>query len=813
MNTGAQGLFWKAFRGMAAGAAVALAGLNAQAQEIPISNTTLTTCGGFLVDTGLSAGDYGPNQNITMTVCPEAPETIITLYFALAALGTGDVLEIHDGPTVGAPLIGSFELFEAQGQEFFASLANPGGCLTLHFTSDATGNGSFGAEMSCGYPCQRPFAIVQTEESVPLHVCPGEEIVFDATGSTVAEGFEIVTWEWTFDDGATASGQPVVTHSFAEPGAYKVQLSIADNNITEDDPEGCQNNNLVDHLVLVSTEPDWTGISGDATICSGQIYPLTGAVTGVTYDDTPSANFGGALFIPDDQSQCFSSGLTFTAFAPGATVGNANVDIVNMFMNFEHSYMGDLVISLICPDGSSMALHQQNGGGTFLGEPVDVDGTPDIAGVGYDYWFSPTSNNGTWAENAGAGGTLPSGTYEATQSWSLLNGCPLNGTWEIEICDMWGSDNGFIFDWTIQFNSNLYPDPIVFTPVFGMGCDSTFWQGPSILNQSANCNNINIQPPTPGVETYTFVATNDFGCTYTHEVDITVVQGPIIQIAEPTDYCGQQVALSGVVTNVTPGYVYNYSWSPGNLLNNPNSPNTTLNSLDQETSFALTVQVIGGSLQNCSATQNVVVGVLEPPVSAPLQSYDICLGEVLALVAPEQPGGWDQFLYNWSHTYACDVPETPVVEICTDPLGNQPGQEATEAGSYTVVVSMPAPCVWTASADYEVFTEVCELIIPNVFSPNNDTKNDAFYVDGLDAYPRSTMRIYNRWGGLVFSSDDFGNSSGWRPADGEASEGTYYYVLGVARNTSELIVVDIDGLNTYGGQGMKYFSGSFSLVR
>jgi hypothetical protein len=139
---------------MAAGSAVALAGLNAQAQEIPISNTTLTTCGGFLVDTGLSAGDYGPNQNITMTVCPEAPETIITLYFALAALGTGDVLEIHDGPTVGAPLIGSFELFEAQGQEFFASLANPGGCLTLHFTSDATGNGSFGAEMSCGYPCQ-----------------------------------------------------------------------------------------------------------------------------------------------------------------------------------------------------------------------------------------------------------------------------------------------------------------------------------------------------------------------------------------------------------------------------------------------------------------------------------------------------------------------------------------------------------------------------------------------------------------------------------------------------------------------------------
>jgi gliding motility-associated-like protein len=492
-------------------------------------------------------------------------------------------------------------------------------------------------------------------------------------------------------------------------------------------------------------------------------------------------------------------------------VGNASADIVSMYMNFEHSFMGDLVISLICPDGSSMALHQQNGAGTFLGEPVDIDTQPNDEGVGYDYWFSPTATNGTWAENAG--GTLPSGTYESSQSWDLLEGCPLNGTWEIEICDMWGSDNGFIFDWTINFNSSLFPDPIVFTPVFGMGCDSTFWQGPSILNQSANCNNINIQPPTPGVETYTFVATNDFGCTYTHDVDITVVQGPIIQIATPMDYCGQTVALSGVVTNVTPGYTYNYSWSPANLLNNPNSPNTSLSSLDEETSFALTVQVFGGALQNCSATQNVVVGVLEPPVSAPLESYDICLGEVLALVPPEQPGGWNAFLYSWTHTYECDQPQTPIIETCTDVLGSQPGQEATEAGLYEVTISMPAPCVWTASADYEVFTEVCELIIPNVFSPNNDTRNDAFYVDGLDAYPLSTMRIYNRWGGLVFSSDDFGNSAGWRPAEGEAAEGTYYYVLGVARNTSELIVVDINGNNSYDAQGMKYFSGSFSLLR
>ena len=143
-------------------AAMTLVFASSIAQEIAISNTTLETCEGFLVDTGLSAGDYGPNEDITMTVCPEAPETIITLYWALANLGPGDILQIFDGPDDTAPLLGTYIEYEAQGLELFASEDNPTGCLTLHFTSDGAGEGSFVAEMSCGYPCERPFAIVES---------------------------------------------------------------------------------------------------------------------------------------------------------------------------------------------------------------------------------------------------------------------------------------------------------------------------------------------------------------------------------------------------------------------------------------------------------------------------------------------------------------------------------------------------------------------------------------------------------------------------------------------------------------------------
>ena len=249
-----------------------------EGQETPISNGNLETCQGFLVDTGLSAGDYGPNEDITMTICPEAPETIITLYFALAALGEGDLMQVYDGPDDSSPLLGAYMDFDLQGLELYASEGNPGGCLTLHFTSDASGAGNFVAEMSCGYPCERPFAIVESGEPLPHLTCVGEEITFDASGSTSAEGFDIVSWEWDFADGVVLDDGAIVSHAFDSPGAYKVQLSIADDNISDDDPDGCSNNNLVDHLVLVSTEPDWNGTSIDATVCSGQLFPLDGVV-------------------------------------------------------------------------------------------------------------------------------------------------------------------------------------------------------------------------------------------------------------------------------------------------------------------------------------------------------------------------------------------------------------------------------------------------------------------------------------------------------------------------------------------------------
>ena len=68
------------------------------------------------------------------------------------------------------------------------------------------------------------------------------------------------------------------------------------------------------------------------------------------------------------------------------------------------------------------------------------------------------------------------------------------------------------------------------------------------------------------------------------------------------------------------------------------------------------------------------------------------------------------------------------------------------------------------------------LEVPNAFSPNGDGINDEFRVvfKSLKTY---NIVIFNRWGRVVYKSND--PSKGWDGKIGRnvAASGTYYYVI------------------------------------
>ena len=65
-----------------------------------------------------------------------------------------------------------------------------------------------------------------------------------------------------------------------------------------------------------------------------------------------------------------------------------------------------------------------------------------------------------------------------------------------------------------------------------MDCDSASWDGPNIYDESDDCNEVTIVAVETG--TYTYTATNNFGCTYSTDVDVTVVQGPEVEVEDPS---------------------------------------------------------------------------------------------------------------------------------------------------------------------------------------------------------------------------------------------------------------------------------------
>ena len=113
--------------------------------------------------------------------------------------------------------------------------------------------------------------------------------------------------------------------------------------------------------------------------------------------------------------------------------------------------------------------------------------------------------------------------------------------------------------------------------------------------------------------------------------------------------------------------------------------------------------------------------------------------------------------------------------------------------TYTVTVTDVNGC--RASANLTVFVEQkYRYYIPNAFSPNEDGRNDVFFVNTGPEFQRIlTLRIMDRWGNMVYSREDFppnDPSFGWDGFfNGDlAPTGIYAFVAELELITGQVIV-------------------------
>jgi gliding motility-associated-like protein len=99
-------------------------------------------------------------------------------------------------------------------------------------------------------------------------------------------------------------------------------------------------------------------------------------------------------------------------------------------------------------------------------------------------------------------------------------------------------------------------------------------------------------------------------------------------------------------------------------------------------------------------------------------------------------------------------------------------------GDFTVMLTASSAdgCAASFSFSYVNVSDLVELLIPNVFTPNGDGKNDNFYVMSVGV-ESVHMGIFNRWGQLLSEWTTIGAYWDGRSMSGElAPEGTYFYV-------------------------------------
>lgn len=582
----------------------------------------------FLYDSG-GTSNYSANESFTYFICT-GNAGAISLTFTQFNLASGTLMSIFDGQTDAVLYT------NASGTALLnQTIRSNHSCIKIVWTSGQTTAAGFKATVTCGDACT-PFSTNLTVTGATLsngfyNVCPNTTINFVASNAASGGSGYVptnVTYYWTVMDGAgdviqgpgNGSASNTLSYTFTNSTGYYVMCEAKDAN-------GCYNTNVNKIKVQVSVPPTFSGTDGAVSfhpnnICPGTEVTFNGFATSEPWRAIRPPIVAGTTFLPDGNSLCYNTSLTFDFFDPGATVTRAT-DIDNIYLNMEHSYMGDLSILIECPTGLQCLLKGYSGGSTMVpgwtltggiqnsnssgGSNIHLGLAPDPStgtdcyltpGTGYSYYFVP---NGTAAFGTGGptstpgyidpcGGTesnsaevLNSGEYAPYESMNALIGCPLNGTWTIYVCDHLNLDNGYIFEWGLYFRDDLYPDDTWQYqnqhPATGFA-----WSGENIQSGASGTQTATARPQTSGNINYTFTTTDDFGCAYDTVVTVHVLsatsseccQQPTPSISAQTQVCGQNVDLNATPFAM-PGNTGQWTFTgPGNVvLSNAQSPTTT----------------------------------------------------------------------------------------------------------------------------------------------------------------------------------------------------------------------------------------------
>ena len=148
-----------------------------------------------------------------------------------------------------------------------------------------------------------------------------------------------------------------------------------------------------------------------------------------------------------------------------------------------------------------------------------------------------------------------------------------------------------------------------------------------------------------------------------------------------------------------------------------------------------------------------------------ISDFDVCLG------SPAQLEAYNGISYWW----ITDIP-------LADYTDNNPVAFSLNPEIYRVIIKNTEGCEVTDSVKVSFLSAGdCEIIVYNAFSPNEDGKNDFWYIENLINFIPNTVYIYTRWGDKLMEIENYDNINNyWKGQDKRGNDlppGTYFYVV------------------------------------
>ncbi|MEO7445520.1 MAG: gliding motility-associated C-terminal domain-containing protein [Ferruginibacter sp.] len=378
------------------------------------------------------------------------------------------------------------------------------------------------------------------------------------------------------------------------------------------------------------------------------------------------------------------------------------------------------------------------------------DGTITVVGTGGTQAYTYSVDNGATYQ-PGSGFTVAPGNYNNIKVKDA-NGCIANTSVTVTLVDNMflnaGNDTTICMESSLTFQPQTNPETNIF-----------LWRPAATIKDPTLKNAI----ATP-LDTTRFILHATWGaCQREDTLLINVLHKPVADAGKDTIICFQTFAfLRGNATNLS-GTV-NYSWAPASDISNPDQQTTTVFPKGAGLfPYTLTVKDTYGC--NYSETDVVNITVNVPPPAYAGNDTLATLG------VPHQLYGSGGKQYLWS-------PASPL----NSAFNQNPVATLYKDTRFILQVTDNGGCIGYDTVFVKVY-EGPAYYIPNAFTPNGDGLNDIFRPIPVGITRTEWFRIFNRYGELVFETNQW--LKGWdgRHLGKNALQGTYIWMIkGVDKN-------------------------------